>query len=132
MSKFQFRQVKGSKVYKGWKDWLEGDVLIGVFKGTYVDKFKKTGYDIEVIETQFQEGEDLNAGTILGLNAMGSLDYKMEDVEEGSVIRLEYTGKTLLEKGPYAGKEAHTVSLAVSTGSDYSGAKGNEGDSDDL
>jgi hypothetical protein len=127
MSKFQFRQVKGAKRYKAWKEWLEGDIVIGVFKDTYIDKYKKNGYTIEIIETQFQEGEDLPAGTMLGLNGMGSLDYKMEDVEIGSVVRIEYTGKTVLEKGPYEGKEAHTVSVAVS-----SGPVEEEGDYDDL
>jgi hypothetical protein len=127
MSQFQFRQVKGQKKYKSWKEWLEGDIIIGVFKDTYIDKYKKNGYTIEIIETQFQEGEDLPAGTMLGLNGMGSLDYKMEDVAIGSVVRIEYTGKTVLEKGPYEGKEAHTVSVAVS-----SGPVEEEGDYDDL
>lgn len=114
MSKFNFKQVKGMRKYRKWDQYAEGDVLICKLRDTYKDKFRNDCYEVEVIEADFHEAEENFAeGDIVGLNSMGSLHYKLEDVPMGAVIRLEYTGKTTLEKGPYEGKEAHTCSVAV-------------------
>lgn len=113
MSKFNFKQVKGQRKYRKWDEYAEGDILICKLRDTYQDKFRNNCYEVEVIESDFQDGENFKEGDIVGLNSMGSLHYKLEDVPLGAVVRIEYTGKTTLEKGPYEGKEAHTCSVAV-------------------
>lgn len=114
--KYSFKSVKGKRNYRKWADWSEGDVLICSLNGTYEDKFRNTCYEVEVIECQFDdEDAEWSEGTIVGLNSMGSLHYKLEDVPQGSVLRIEYTGKIMLEEGPYEGKEAHTCEVGIDT-----------------
>lgn len=114
MSKFNFKQVKGQRKYRKWDEYAEGDILICKLRDTYKDKYRNGCYEVEIIETDFHDADaNFAEGDIVGLNSMGSLHYKMEDVPLGAVVRIEYTGKTTLEKGPYEGKEAHTCSVAV-------------------
>lgn len=114
MSKFNFKQVKGMRKYRKWDEYSEGDIVICKLRDTYKDKFRNDCYEVEIIETDFHDADaNFKEGDIVGLNSMGSLHYKMEDVPLGAVVRIEYTGKTTLEKGPYEGKEAHTCSVAV-------------------
>lgn len=110
MSKFKFKKVKGQRVYKKWKEWEEGEYVIGKLIGTYIDKFKNTCYEVEVIESDVEEFEE---GKVAGLNSCGSLNYKMEDVLIGSTVRVEYTGTTVLDKGDFEGTEAHTVDVSI-------------------
>ena len=42
----------------------------------------------------------------------------MEDVAINSIVRVEYTGQIEMEKGPFKGKLAHTVDVAIAEGSD--------------
>lgn len=114
MSTFNFKQVKGQRKYRKWNDWAEGDVIICKLRDVYKDQFRNDCYEVEAVECSFEDAdEEFKEGTIVGLNSMGSLHYKLEDVPVGAVVRIEYTGKTTLEKGPYEGKEAHTVSVAI-------------------
>lgn len=113
MSNFNFRQVGGARVYRSWKNWEEGDTLIGKFQKQFEDNYGNPGYEVEVIETDFHNGENIEQGKVIGLNSCGSLNYKMEEVQLGSVIRVEYNGTDIGEKGPYKGKEFHDVSLDV-------------------
>lgn len=110
---FKFNKI-GSRSYRSWKKWSEGDYLIGKFKKQYEDQFGNPGYEVAVIETDFaEEGDNLNEGDILGLNSCGGLNYKMEEVPENAVIKVEYMGTDVMEKGPMKGKEFHKVELSV-------------------
>lgn len=115
MAKFQFKRVKGERIYKKWSEYEVGDYVIGKLTEIGEDQFKKANYIVEVIETSF---EDVEVGKNLCLNSNGSLDYRMEDIEVGAVIRVEYTGQIEMEKGPFKGKLAHTVDVQVAEGSD--------------
>lgn len=112
--KFQFRKVKGSRTYKKWSEWELGDFVVGKFIEQGQDQYKKNNYIVEVIETSF---EDVKVGSNLCLNANGSLDYRMEDLDIGTIVRVEYEGEDVLEKGPYKGKKFHKVSVEVAESS---------------
>lgn len=109
------KSLGGAQSYRKWEDYEVGDTVIGTFIGTHVCQYKKTNWKIKVLDAQFQDQElaDSLVGKVLVLNSAGSLDKQMEDVTEGECIQMEYTGKTLLTKGPYAGKEAHTMAVAI-------------------
>lgn len=110
---FNFTE-KGNKTYRSWKKWTEGDVLIGKFLSQYEDNYGNPGYDVQVIECDFsEEGDILEEGKIIGINSCGGLNYKMEEVPLGSVIRVEYDGTDFMDKGPMKGKEFHKVNLGV-------------------
>ena len=114
MSKFNFRQIGGARSYRGWKNWEVGDTLTGKFIKKFEDQFGNPGYEIEVIETDFQDGKNIEEGKVMGLNSCGSLNYKMDDVDPGSVIQIEYNGNDgVVEKGPMKGKNFHDVNLSV-------------------
>lgn len=112
MGKFNFKKVKGERIYKKWAEYEVGDYVVGKLTEVGEDQFKKANYIVEVIETSL---EGVAEGKNLCLNSNGSLDYRMEDIEIGSVIRVEYTGQIEMEKGPFKGKMAHTVDLQVAT-----------------
>lgn len=110
MGKFQYKKVKGTRVYKKWSEWELGDFVVGKLIEVGEDQFKKANYIVEVIETSF---EDIQVGSNFCLNANGSLDYRMEDIEVGTVIRVEYEGEGIMEKGPFKDKKFHKVGLEV-------------------
>lgn len=115
MAKFSFKKVKGARQYKKWNEWEVGDFVVGTLVEVGTDQFSKANYIIELLETSM---EDLELGKNFCLNSCGSLDYKMEDVEIGAVIRVEYEGQVELEKGPFKGKLAHTVDLQIASDAD--------------
>jgi len=86
---FNFKQSKGARKFLTWKKWLEGD-----------------------FETSLENVEE---GDLFGLNSNGALNYKMEDVEVGTTIRVEYEGMDTLDnpKSPFHGKEFHKIDLQI-------------------
>lgn len=109
------KSLGGAQTYRKWEDYSEGDVVIGTYVGTHICQYKKTNYKIKVLDAQFEDFElaETLIGKTMVLNSAGSLDKQMEEVSEGDTIQMEYTGKMLLTKGPYAGKEAHTMSVSI-------------------
>ena len=98
--------------YRKWNEWAIGDIIVGKYISVAQDNYKKNSYRIEVEEAFFKDGsaEDYK-GKILALNANGMVDKAMQELETGALVQLEYLGKGTIEKGPYAGKEAHQVSV---------------------
>jgi len=109
---FNFKQSKGARKFLTWAKWLEGDYLIGTFKQQLTDQFGNPSYTVEVIETSLEKVEE---GDLFGLNSNGALNYKMGDVEVGSVIRVEYEGEDILDnpKSPFNGRKYHKVDLQI-------------------
>ena len=123
-SNIKFRSVKGSRSYLGWAKWEEGEYITGKFIKQTEDRFGNPSYDVEIIETnltckaatggkvvehEFKEGE------MFAMNSNGSLNYRMEDVAEGDIIRVEYQGTTTIEseKSAFKGKECHQVDVQI-------------------
>lgn len=108
------KQLNGAQTYKKWSDYATGDMVIGTFVGVHTCQYDKENYKIKVEDCFFKDGsgEDL-IGKTLVLNNCGSLAKAMEDVNEKDLIQVEYLGKSVLEKGLYAGKEAHSVAVAI-------------------
>lgn len=125
------RQVSGvSSTYRKWAEWSLGDVFVGKYLATKIDAYGKNNYTFQVEEAFFKD-KKLAASLIgknLTLNANGMLDKAMEQVEFGTFVQIEYGGTAKIEKGKFAGKEAHSVLVSVVT----EGEEGSEEDSDDL
>ena len=129
----KFKEIGGSKVYRNWLLWEEGDYVIGKFVSTSKDNFGKDNYQIEIIETNQQFDPDhhyipsrgknkgkkvfdteLKVGETVSLNGTGSLSYKMEMVNEGEVVRITYAGTgELPDDHQYAGSTFHKVDVDV-------------------
>ena len=110
-----FREVGGSRTYKAWKTWEVGNFVAGKFVSQSEDQFGKNNYSVVISDTNI---EGLEVGSTLCLNANGSLDYKMESVEKGDEIMVEYLGTKIAEKGAFKGKEFHDIKLMVSESED--------------
>lgn len=146
MSKHNFEQVGGSKIFRPWGHWTEGDVIVGKFTGTSEDNYGNTNYDIEVEECEFdnpriqtknKKGEDVvyespKEGEIFCLNSCGSLDKAMDKCDIGDFIKVVYTGTVVLNKGKFAGKEAHTMKVMRSSAKKLPPSTNVEDDSDVL
>lgn len=113
--KFKVRkQINGAQNYRVWEKYAEGDYVIGKVVGNHICQYKKNNPKVEVYDAFFADGSHTNIlDKVFVLNSCGSLDKAMESVEEGAVIKVEYNGKGKLEKGPYAGKEAHQVTVSI-------------------
>lgn len=77
------------------------------------DNYEKPNWLIEVEEAVFADEDEAEKliGKQIGLNSNGQLDKAMEKVEEGQYVQVTYNGKSEIEKGKYAGKEAHLVGV---------------------
>lgn len=111
-------QLAGSLTYRSWEKYAEGDSVTGKVVGFFEDSYKKTGIKMEVFETSFEDGTGSNLeGKILAINSCGALVEAIatlqekfeENPKEEIIIRVEYTGKTKVQKGTYAGKDCHTA-----------------------
>ncbi len=102
----------GQKVYRKWSEYETGDVVVGKYIGTHKDQYDKVNMVLLVEDAYFKDGtgEDM-VGKNLVINSCGTLDKAMEELAEGAMVQIEYTGTVKLEKGPYKGKEAHTMSI---------------------
>ncbi len=108
------KKLSGGKcTYRAWGDWEVGDLIIGKYKGSKLDQYKKPNWLVEVVDAQFikhKEGKKL-IGQVLGLNSNGQLDKAMENVSEGDMIQVCYNGMSEITKGKFAGKDAHQVEV---------------------
>lgn len=112
MSNFTFKKVKGASNYLAWKEWQEGDFVVGKFESAGTDKFGNPSYQIELLETNIESLEGKNVFT---LNSNGSLNHKMDDVIVGDIIKVTYEGKDVLDNptSPFNGKPYHKVELEI-------------------
>jgi hypothetical protein len=108
MSEMQFNEVGGAVKYinvapNGKPAFKAGDIMVeGTFKRTFKGKF---GLNHEFL---------VNGDKVV-VNGFGHLNYKMQDIAEGSICRIIYLGKEKLTKGAYAGRESHQCKLLVAS-----------------
>lgn len=108
------KTISGSQSYRKWSEYKEGDVVIGQYVGIHICQYDKENVKIKVLDAQFKDGSGESfIGKTLVINHCGSLEHAMKEVSEGECLQIEYTGKTMLTKGPFKGKEAHTVEVNV-------------------
>jgi hypothetical protein len=126
----KFTQLTGSKVFRPWALWEEGDVIIGSLIRISEDDYGKPNYEISVMEVDFaqdeasyknKKGQEVICKTpgineVFVLNSNGSLDRAMENVEVGDVVKVIYQGVDTLKKGKYAGKEFHKLDVFFAPG----------------
>lgn len=117
MAKRVFKSKKklsgGRCTYRAWKEWDVGDYIIGKFKGSKTDNYDKPNWLVEVVDAAFVEHKLARKliGQTIGLNSSGQLNKAMEKVEEGDLIQVMYNGTSEIEKGKYAGKDAHLIEV---------------------
>lgn len=108
------RNLTGPVEYRAWKEYAEGDVVVGRLIGWHKDNYEKSCPKVKVEDGHFKDGSiDKYIGKTLVLNSCGTLDNAIEDVVEGDLIQLEYTGTVEMKEGPYKGKDAHTMAVDV-------------------
>ena len=126
MAKRVFKSKKklsgGRCTYRAWKDWEVGDYIIGQYKGSKTDNYDKPNWLVLVEEASFADKKEAKKleGQVIGLNSNGMLNKAMERVEEGDMIQVMYNGTSEIEKGKYAGKDAHLVEVDLVTEDDGS------------
>lgn len=118
------REIGGARVYRGWKFWDEGDWLEGTYVSMGEDNYGNPSYTVKVDAFEFADpekgispdGAEVKAGCDFVLNSNGSLNYKMQSVEEGTKIKVLYDGTDVMQKGKFKGKEFHVVRLFAADG----------------
>lgn len=112
----------GRATYRAWKEWEMGDLIIGKYKGQREDNYDKPNWLVEVIDAQFSDTKAAKKliGQTIGLNSNGQLNKAMEKgieteaiVEGETILQVLYNGTSEIEKGKYAGKDAHLVEVDV-------------------
>ena len=110
---YNFRTVMGQSSYKSWKNWEEGDYLVGKYVSQHEDNYGKPNYKVEVIEAGFSSGDAPKAGAMFTFNSSGALNKAMDEVKEGDVIKVIYKGEETINKGKYKGKAFHSMEVLV-------------------
>lgn len=116
--------------YRAWKDWDEGDILVGKLVGTSKNRKNKSKNDwiVEVLEVMFADrkaAKKLKPGTKLTLNTAGQFDKGMEELEIGGLFQVTYNGSVEMKGGEYEGQMAHTMEVVEVT-------EGDDDDGDDI
>ena len=106
----------GNVIYRAWDSWKEGEYVVGKFVKFHRDeRYDKTDLILLVEEASWDstlKGKKLN----LKENAMLAKYYK--EIEEASkdsgvFVQIIYNGKSVMEKGKYKGKEAHSLDIQI-------------------
>ena len=128
------KKLSGASSYKKWAEWKAGDYFKGKLNSVSLDQYKKNNYSMKVIETKFKDGKNLKAGEFLCLNSNGMLDKAMANVNEGDTVIIVYKGTSVIAKGPFAGKDSHSMDVFLDDTASNSENKitDEEADSDDL
>lgn len=105
--------IGSSSAYRPWKEWKEGEYVVGIFQGTSKDNFGNTNCIIKVVEADFLDSDAATAleGQTLTLNSCGSLNHVIEEMAVGNAYSFHYNGETTLAKGKFAGKKSHSVKI---------------------
>jgi hypothetical protein len=111
VTKRNFKEIGGSSVFRKWTEFKQGENFEGKYIGRgKIDAYGKRAFLFNVAFCSFDKSLE---GKTLGLNEMGNLNSKMENVQEGDYVMISYEGKYKLEKGPFKGKESHTVKVLI-------------------
>lgn len=110
------KKLSGVKTeYRAWKDWSEGDVLIGKLVGTTPNRKAKGKNDwiIEVEETFFADKKEMKRlnGKTVTLNCAGQFDKGMDQLEMQDLFQVTYNGQKEMQGGDYEGQMAHTMEV---------------------
>lgn len=101
-------QVNGGDItYYKASTMAVGQTVIGKFIKASTDQFDNPCYHLRGID-----------GKRMVLNYCTSLERAMENVSVGDVLDVVYQGTKKLEKGPFAGKDAHRFEVYKLTGQD--------------
>jgi hypothetical protein len=114
------RSLTLQKSYRSWDEYTVGDIVVGEIVGWHEDNYGKKGPVVKVEEAFFKDAAAAKKATgqnlVLNSNGMLSNALKEGGIEPGDVgaiIQVEYQGKNKLTKGPYKGKDAHVVDVAI-------------------
>ena len=91
----------GPALFKGWKEWSQGNYVIGEFLSSFETTYRgqtSTNFRIKVLECDFtcttKEGEEVDpTDKTLVLNAAGQLNKFMQDVKPKMLVEVVYGGK---------------------------------------
>lgn len=104
-----------NKMYRKWEDYTVGDIVIGKLVGYHTDQYQKQCPIVEVLDCQFKKDASKYQGKSLVLNSCGMLNKNLEqaNVQLGQIIQVEYKGTAEIEKGKFAGKDAHVLDIQL-------------------
>jgi len=95
-----FKEVAGNKKYFKYAECTVDQILV---EGKFIRDFQGR-YGIQ-FEFEHKDGE------IHVLNSAGQLNYKMEFIKPGQMVRVTYKGMITLDKGPMKGKDSHQFTV---------------------
>lgn len=130
-SKKKVSGVRGA--FKKWAEWEEDDYVIGKFVQQGTDQYDKPNWTLEVYDAEMADKKFAKSilEKHLTMNSSGQLNKAMEKVEEGQVVKVTYKGTSKIEKGKYAGKDAHLHEVEIMEEDDGS-EPGEDSSEDDL
>lgn len=114
---YAFKTVMGQSSYRAWKNWSEGDFLVGKYVSESEDSFGNPNYKVEVIEAQFDDGNVPKVGTNFTFNSSGTLKKAMAEIVAGDIIKVIYKGEDVVAKGKFKGKKYHSMEVLVAPAS---------------
>lgn len=109
------RVAGGSKNFRPWKDWVEGDLVVGKRVGTHLDQYDKECIIIKVEDAQWDDQDEADAiiGKEMVLNHAGQLNKAFDKIDEDEMVQVIYTGTAEMAKGKYKGNDSHTFEIDV-------------------
>jgi hypothetical protein len=110
---YAFKTVMGQSAYRAWKNWSEGDYLVGKYISESEDSFGNPNYKVEVIEAQFDDGNTPKVGSNFTFNSSGTLKKAMAEVNANDIIKVIYKGEDVVSKGKFKGKKFHSMEVLV-------------------
>lgn len=103
--------LNGSSKYRKWSQWKPGEFIVCEYLETGIDNYDNPKHIVKCLETNVKEFKE---GERIALNSAGGLNKMVEkNVVAGNIIEVTYNGTSTMEKGKYAGKEVHDITVAI-------------------
>lgn len=101
------KKLAGAVVYRGWKNWDVGDILVGKLSRFIFDERYKNSNPVFIVEETFFKDKDQNlkAGTHLQLSATKILKQTVTEDVIGEVLQIELVGWHTVKTGVGKGKD---------------------------
>jgi hypothetical protein len=85
-----------------------GASIQGEYVGSLQNRFddKKLDYKLEEVDNDGNK-----TGRTIVINGAGNLGYRMKDIALGTLVQIQYLGRSKITKGKMAGKESHSFDV---------------------
>lgn len=116
---YDFKQLTGNSKYRSWKEWANGDFIIGEVVRFQPNNKNPKFQDIviKVKQVGFKAQTNVVENDMFSINGNSGIQKAIEvGIDDGDIIKVTYGGMAVVKTGQWAGTKTHVTSVEVARG----------------